>query len=302
VIERARTGLSPETREAQALIAYLHRSRDEVEEIKKQAREELQSLEAERRSLQTEWVDRQRKRLAELEKKFNETVKQLQADVARFTSEISDRREREKIEKSAGRRFTKIGADAHEDVNAAMLEHLADSQADLGVAVPLPVLPVEPKILVAGARVRIRGMKQPVIFRRIDGREAEVLAGPLRMKIPLADILGVEDEAAVRASGSSPAPNPRRVTIHAQPSEESTVDEINVIGCTVEEASRRLEKFLNDATLANLARLRVVHGYGTGALRRGLASFLKSHPLVDNIHAEAADRGGEAVTVVELRI
>ena len=301
VIERARTGLSPETREAQALIAYLHRSRDEVEDIKRQSREELQSLEAERRSLQTEWVDRQRKRLAELEKKFNETVKQLQADVARFTSEISDRREREKLEKLAGRRLTKIGADAHEDVNAAMLEHLAESQADLGVTLPLPVLPVEPEVLVAGARVRVRGMKQSVIFRRIDGRDAEVLAGPLRMKIPLADILGIEDETAARPSGSTSAPSARRVTVHAQPSEESAVDEINVIGCTVEEASRRLEKFLNDATLANLPRLRVVHGYGTGALRRGLATFLSAHPLVEEIHAEAADRGGEAVTVVELR-
>ena len=301
VIERARTGLSPETREAQALIAYLHRSRDEVEDIKRQAREELLSLEAERRSLQTEWVDRQKKRLAELEKKFDETVKQLQADVARFTAEISDRREREKLEKSAGRRLTKIGADAHEDVNAAMLEHLAESQADLGVTLPLPVLPVEPEILVAGARVRVRGMKQPAIFRRIDGSNAEVLAGPLRMKIPLTDILGVEEESAARPAGSAPAPNPRRITVHAQPSEEATTDEINVIGCTVEEASRRLEKFLNDATLANLPRLRVVHGYGTGALRRGLATFLSAHPLVEEIHAEAADRGGEAVTVVELR-
>jgi DNA mismatch repair protein MutS2 len=279
----------------------LHRSRDEVEDIKRQAREELQSLEAERRSLQTEWVDRQRKRLAELEKKFNETVKQLQADVARFTAEISDRREREKLEKLTGRRLTKIGADAHEDVNAAMLEHLAESQADLGVTLPLPVLPVEPEILVAGARVRVRGMKQPVIFRRIDGSNAEVLAGPLRMKIPLTDILGIEDESAARPSGSAPSANARRVTVHAQPSEESATDEINVIGCTVEEASRRLEKFLNDATLANLPRLRVVHGYGTGALRRGLAIFLNSHPLVEEIHAETADHGGEAVTVVELK-
>ncbi len=225
----------------------------------------------------------------------------MQADVARFTAEISDRREREKLEKSAGRRLTKIGADAHEDVNAAMLEHLAESQADLGVTLPLPVLPVEPEILVAGARVRVRGMKQPVVFRRIDGSNAEVLAGPLRMKIPLSDILGIEDESAARPAGSAPAPNARRVTVHAQPSEEAATDEINVIGCTVEEASRRLEKFLNDATLANLPRLRVVHGYGTGALRRGLATFLSAHPLVEEIHAEAADRGGEAVTVVELK-
>ena len=70
VIERARAGLTPETLEARGLIAYLHRSRDEVEEIKREARTELDALEAERRTLRAEWVERQKKRIAELEKNF----------------------------------------------------------------------------------------------------------------------------------------------------------------------------------------------------------------------------------------
>ena len=75
VVDHARASLSPESREARDLIAYLHRSRDEMERIKRQAREELAQLEAERRALQTEWVERQRKRIAELEKNFAETQK-----------------------------------------------------------------------------------------------------------------------------------------------------------------------------------------------------------------------------------
>ena len=47
--------------------------------------------------------------------------------------------------------------------------------------------------------------------------------------------------------------------------------------------------------------MRIIHGHGTGALRRGLAEFLAAHPLVERIHAEADDRGGSAVTVVELK-
>jgi DNA mismatch repair protein MutS2 len=317
VIARARAGLSPETREAQQLIAYLHRSRDEVEEIKRQEREELARLEAERRSLQTEWVERQRKRLAELEKKFAETIKQLEAQVARFTAEISDKRERAQLEKLAARRLSKIGGEAREDTNAVMLEHLAASQSDLGVTAELPAQAVEPEILVPGARVRVRGMKQPVIIRSVEGRNAEVQAGPLRMKVPLNDIVGLEEDAAApgpaaggtgvsrnsaaKEAGVAPAARPRGITVHAQPSEEPAADEINVIGTTVEEATRRVDKFLNDATLANLPRLRIIHGYGTGALRRGLAAFLSSHPLVEKIHAETSERGGEAITVVDLR-
>ncbi|HXJ17222.1 MAG TPA: Smr/MutS family protein, partial [Candidatus Polarisedimenticolia bacterium] len=78
-------------------------------------------------------------------------------------------------------------------------------------------------------------------------------------------------------------------------------DEINVIGCTVEEATARVDKFLDEAALAGKLSVRIIHGYGTGALRRGLAAFLSEHPLVERIHAEAADRGGEAVTVAELQ-
>jgi dsDNA-specific endonuclease/ATPase MutS2 len=88
---------------------------------------------------------------------------------------------------------------------------------------------------------------------------------------------------------------PPAVTVHAQPSDEATLDEINVIGTTVEEATRRVDKFLDEAALAGKPSVRIIHGHGTGALRRGLAEFLSSHPLVERIHAEADNRGGTAI-------
>ena len=69
----------------------------------------------------------------------------------------------------------------------------------------------------------------------------------------------------------------------------------------MEEATERVDKFLDEAALANRQRIRVIHGHGTGALRKGLAQFLSSHPLVERIATESEDRGGKAVTVVELR-
>src|SRR5271156_3805546 len=99
VVEHARASLTPESREARDLIAYLHRSRDEMEQIKRQSREELTQLEGERRLLQTEWVERQKKRIAELERNFQDTQKRLEADVARLTADIHDRALRAQIEK-----------------------------------------------------------------------------------------------------------------------------------------------------------------------------------------------------------
>jgi DNA mismatch repair protein MutS2 len=97
------------------------------------------------------------------------------------------------------------------------------------------------------------------------------------------------------------AARPRGVTVHARPSDEPAAEEINVIGCTVEEATRRVDKFIDDAALAGRASVRIIHGHGTGALRRGLAEFLSAHPLVERIHAEAEDRGGTAITIAELK-
>jgi DNA mismatch repair protein MutS2 len=91
------------------------------------------------------------------------------------------------------------------------------------------------------------------------------------------------------------------VTVTSRPSENPASDEINVIGSTVEEATERVDKFLDQAALANRSRIRIIHGHGTGALRKGLAQFLSSHPLVANVASEAEDRGGKAITIVELR-
>ena len=291
VIERAVAELSPEAREAGDLIAYLHRSRDELDQLKRGTRDEAARLAAERRALQTEWVERQKKRITELERNFLETQKRLEREVARLAEEIRDHNQRARIEKQSVRRMGKLATDARAETDAAVLETLAASQADLGIVTKEVSKPVEPGQLSAGQRVHVRGFKQPVIFRRLDGRLAEIEAGPMRMKVPVEDIVSVDESTA--NTGAS-----RAISVHASPGE---ADEINVIGCTVEEASRRVDKLLDQAALAAKPSVRIIHGHGTGALRRGLAEFLSAHPLVDSIHSEAQDRGGTAITVAELK-
>jgi DNA mismatch repair protein MutS2 len=136
-----------------------------------------------------------------------------------------------------------------------------------------------------------------VVLRRIEGSAAEIEAGPLRMKVGLGEIIGVEGGGEVSPAKSSKG----SITVRAQPTDENVGGEINLIGCTVEEATGRVDKFLDEAALANRSRVRIIHGHGTGALRKGLAQFLSKHPLVDSQTFEAEERGGKAVTIVELR-
>ena len=301
VVEHAQASLTPESREARDLIAYLHRSRDEMEEVKNQAREELAQIEAERRALQTEWVERQKKRIAELEKSFQETTKRLESEMARVTSEIHDRALRAQLEKQSGKRISKMASEARAEADAAVIDTLSSSQADLGVGVEAAPKPVTPDTLTAGLRIIVKGFKQPLIFRRLDGNKAEVEAGILRMRVPLSDVIGVAAEENSAKANLSATARPRGITVHTQQSEEPANKEINVIGCTVEEATRRVDKFLDQAALGSLPSIRIIHGHGMGALRRGLAEFLSTHPLVDKVRHEAEDRGGTAITIAELR-
>jgi DNA mismatch repair protein MutS2 len=76
--------------------------------------------------------------------------------------------------------------------------------------------------------------------------------------------------------------------------------EINVIGCTVEEAAQRVGRYLEDAVLGGLSRVRIIHGKGTGRLRRGISALLKEHPLVAGFQLASFEEGGAGATVVDL--
>jgi DNA mismatch repair protein MutS2 len=313
IVARAQQLIAPEAREAAGLIAYLHRSRDVLEQMQRDLAEQARQLEAERRELREEWIARQRGRIAELEQKFTAALEEHERQMTRAIEAVKDRELRGQLEKQSRRKLSQARVEARSEADAAVVAHLSESQADLGIAAD-KARPPSPEELVAGVRVRVRGLPSAVLLRRRDGASAEIEAGPLRMKVPLSEITGVVTEegakgsAGARAGGSAgtSAPGASRsgVTVHTAPADRETSaagEEINVIGCTVEEASRRVDKFIDDAALAGKPQVRVIHGHGTGALRRGLAEFLSTHPLVESVHAEAPERGGTAVTVVELR-
>jgi len=292
IIERARSLLTPESREAADLIAYLHRSRDQLDRMQRQMTAERHALEEERKKLRSDWVERQQKRIKELEAQFAEMQKRFDENVARVLQAVKERELRAQLEKTARRKMQDVRGEAREELNAAVVQTISESQADLGVHAA-SIGAVRADQLQPGAKIRVRGFSKPVVLRRIDGSSAEIEAGPLRMKVALDEITGIE--------GPAPAVKLRGVTVTSQSRESGASDEINVIGMTVEEATDRLDKFLDDAALAHKGRIRIIHGHGTGALRKGIGAFLASHPLVEKHSFETEEHGGKAITIVELQ-
>jgi DNA mismatch repair protein MutS2 len=119
------------------------------------------------------------------------------------------------------------------------------------------------------------------------------------------DVRGKRMRAAVRdlrvvASGAAHAASSVTVRVELQPRDAAPSD-LNVVGCTVDEAITRAERFLDESLLTDQRTVRVIHGYGTGQLKRALAGFLQQHPLVARFGAAPPDQGGGGVTVVELK-
>jgi DNA mismatch repair protein MutS2 len=146
--------------------------------------------------------------------------------------------------------------------------------------------PIEP-----GARVVVGalGLEGTVVDLR--GKEAEIDVRGKRMRANLKDL---------RAIGGTPASTRVNVNVDLQP-REGSLSELNVIGQTVDEAIVRLEKFLDEATVTDQHTIRVVHGHGTGQLRRAIAAFLKQHPLVAGYRVAPQNEGGGGATIVELK-
>ena len=84
-------------------------------------------------------------------------------------------------------------------------------------------------------------------------------------------------------------------------SSNGPVQDLNVIGCNVDEAQTRVEKHLDQAILQEQQHIRIVHGHGTGQLRRSISDLLDQHPLVARFAPAPPDEGGKGVTLVELK-
>jgi len=149
-----------------------------------------------------------------------------------------------------------------------------------------PAGPVE-----TGSRVVVGGLGLEGTVIDIRGNQAEIDVRGKRMRAKLKDL---------RAIGGTPAPATVKVNIDLQP-REGSLSELNVIGQTVDEAITRLEKFLDETTVTDQHTIRIVHGHGTGQLRRAIAAFLKDHPLVASYKLAPQNQGGGGATIVELK-
>ncbi len=145
--------------------------------------------------------------------------------------------------------------------------------------------------IAVGAPVLVEGVSEPGRLIAIDDRGmADVAAGALRLRVPVASLR--------EAPAPEPAPASARPTVAG--SAAAVPLQLDLRGARAEEALAVLDRYLNDAAVAGIDRLRIVHGKGTGALRAAVREMLAGHPLVRAQEPASQSEGGDGATIVRL--
>ena len=274
IVEEARGMLSGGALELESLLGDLMGERQKLEEVR-----------------------------ATLEKEKNE--------VAQQNIEVKDRRERLKEEENqamqeARDRVVREAAELHRQIRQASSElrremtkerleqtrkTLAGVHGQLGSETWTPETgePESGQGLAAGDAVFLRdiGLQATVLSVYEDTQEVEVQAGQLKLKLGLESVEKITEPKPARTKGA---------TVRMATKVIST--ELDLRGKRADEVEVALDIYLNDAALANLSEVRIIHGVGTGTVRQIVRDFLAAHPLVKSFRTGKHDEGGDGATVV----
>ncbi|MEZ4673606.1 MAG: Smr/MutS family protein [Caldilineaceae bacterium] len=288
IVEEAETMVRPDTLEADSLLDEIRRARQEALQAEDRAKG---------RERQAQLVERDlRYQLAKIEEArravIAETRRLMDAELAQVRGEIEQARR----QLARGGPFT--GSTHDEFLHRASQElarrNHSDEQLTRDVIIPGEAAERLAGPIEVGDRVWVANLQASGEVLEIHERsgEADVQLGNFRLKLPLKRLeLRQKKTVETEAAG---------VHIQAQGMHDSPGIELDLRGTRVEEGLERMEQYLNNAYMARLPWVRIIHGKGTGAMRDAVRTTLRHHPLISESRSGEQGEGGDGVTVAKL--
>jgi DNA mismatch repair protein MutS2 len=283
IIDRARGMLAKGAQELEALLTHLMTEQNALE----CERQDLEKQTAEVRQRNVDLANR----LQQLDEERGRIIKQtrdeimlqsaeLQRKVREATSELRKQRSRESIEQAK-----KVLAEVHEQLSADIWKVRAVPADDDAATRPIT----------AGDTVWIReaGLQATVLSVSPDRGLIEVHAGKAKMTLSMGSVNRVTPFAGI-------GDERRTGAITHEMSRRRASLELDLRGKRAEEVELAVEDYLNEASLANLSQVRIIHGIGTGTVRQIVRDLLSSHPLVTSFRPGGQGEGGDGVTIVSM--
>ena len=152
-------------------------------------------------------------------------------------------------------------------------------------------------VLSIGSRV-VTSFGTTGIIEKLEKDSAEVLVGNMRLREKLENLRPANVSSPTVKDGASRMSN----NISKPIDSPDVAAELNLIGQTTAEAEYELDRFIDEAYMASLPRIRIIHGFGTGALKNYVHHFLKNHELVERFAFAPDNQGGNGATIAELKL
>ena len=286
IIDRARAAMTSTERDIARFLADLHDRLDKSTTLQRELDQKLAQVRAREADLERSYKRREAEMVRKLQDRYDEVVANFEARALDTIQNIKELREQKKLQEQAKLQVARVKREGVEDLQTHVI---AAAQA--------PPQRAKPK-LEEGVRVILKGIRQPARVRRIISDEViEVDAGFLKMQVGVDDVQEILPE---KDPGTSKLP--KNITFQqAGPKWDMSYQEINIIGKRAEEAIDELDHFLDQAALASVDRVRIVHGHGMGVLKKAVANLLSRSPHVEKYYQAAAQEGGAGATIAELK-
>ena len=305
IVENAMRSVADSSLQASEYLRRIKREAEEAEALRIALEEERQAVAEKFASLDKEAAKQERERQSIFDQTVQRSIADLEKRARELVTKIEDRTERVRVERDAQRQIADIKRTAQREVRIVREGQIVQPER----AAPEPTVAEEkpeyvtaaPREIVAGDRVKLRSFGSIGIVDQIKNGVAEVRVKSLRLREKLENLELVE--------ATTPKPQPGRLeklrrsaaTESHLVADDKAQSELNVIGQTTDEAVDAVDKFLDEASLASLSKVRIIHGHGTGALRRAIGALLDGHPHVSRFLAAPPDQGGTGATHIEVR-
>jgi len=290
VIERAKTLVSGDDRRLEEVVVRLEERRQALEEELRIAREKRREAEEDGR--------RTREQLAKMRMEQDKLLEEARAAAARITEKARYEAEQLLSELEAMRKQSRQGAAAAQSAKTDLRQRLKamdeahdpvqKAPADSGYRLPRP-LKVGDEVLIFDI-----DKKATVLALPDKSGQVEVQAGIIRTRVPLSNLRLIEKASATAPRGSVK----KQTTSRAERSAET---ELDLRGMASDEGLVEVDRFIDNAVMAGLPQVTIIHGKGTGVLRAAVQQHLRRHPSVKSFRLGTFGEGENGVTIVELK-
>jgi len=283
IIGHAREHLDTSAREAEEYLQRLQTETRLAEDLRVALEEEREAVAAKFGSLESEAEKREKQRAREFEAKLAEAAADFDRQSKAFLETIKDKALKNRLDKERSARKAELNRAVVGKINKTAAPKSAFEHTEASIAAP-------GKIEVGSTVATSFGKVGKV--ERIDDGVAQVVVGNIRLRQKLSELALTTPESR---SGAKPQSTHRPIDADDSPAE------LNLIGKTTADAEYELDRFLDEAYMASLPRVRIIHGFGTGALKNYVHHFLKTSDLVERFEFAPSSQGGHGATIAVLK-